>query len=311
MILSSPGDILFEFGKIKIYYYGVIMAISVLLGLFACNIICKKFYEKQDWEITYNLALGTIISGFLGARIYYVLAAHNYYLKHLNEIFAVHHGGMSIHGAILGGIIFACIYLWRKKLSILKYLDIMTFGLLTGQIIGRWGNFFNSEAFGLPTFSFLKLYIPIQNRPAEFMVFDYFHPTFLYESLLNLILLVILIFVLKHSGAKNCTLQNMLSDETCHCENENSENVAGKNICHSEGNLLPEKSKINRFFAVTQNDGIVFFTYILFYSIIRIFVEQIRLDSVLNFGNVPLAQAVSAIGIVRGIIGLIIIFKKK
>ena len=259
MILSSPGDILFDFGAIKIYYYGVIMAISVLAGLLVCKIICEKFYQKQDWEITYNLALGTIICGFLGARIYYVLAGYSYYSKHLGEVFALQHGGMSIHGAILGGIIFACIYLWRKKLSILKYLDILTFGLLTGQVIGRWGNFFNSEAFGLPTFSFLKLYIAPENRPIEFMAFDYFHPTFLYESLLNLILLILLFVVLKKK----------------------------------------------------TNAGIITFAYILFYSIIRLFVEQIRLDSVLNFGDIPLAQIVSAIGVVVGLFGFIIVLKKK
>ena len=259
MILSSPGDVLFDFGAIKIYYYGVIMAVSVLAGLFVCKIICNKFYEKSAWETTYSLALGTIICGFIGARIYYVLAAYGYYSKHLGEIFVLQHGGMSIHGAILGGIIFACIYLWRKKLPVLKHLDIMTFGLLTGQIIGRWGNFFNSEAFGLPTFSFLKLYIAPENRPTEFMAFDYFHPTFLYESLLNLMLLVMLILIFKKK----------------------------------------------------VNEGIIFFTYILFYSIIRLFVEQIRLDSILNFGDISLAQIVSGIGIITGLLGLIIVLKKK
>ncbi len=258
MILSSPGSILFDFGFAKIYYYGVIMALAVLAGLFVCKTVCKKFYETSDWSVTYSLALGSIISGFLGARIYYVFAAYDYYSKNIGEIFALQHGGMSIHGAILGGIIFACIYLHIKKLPALTYLDILTFGLLTGQIIGRWGNFFNSEAFGLPTFSFLKLYIPQESRPSEFMAFDYFHPTFLYESLLNFILLLILIV------------------------------AVNKKI----------------------NTGVITFSYILFYSIIRLFIEQIRLDSVLNLNGIPLAQIVSVIGIVVGFLGLIICLKK-
>ncbi len=255
MILASPNDVLFDFGVVKIYYYGIIMALSVLLGLFACKIVCKKFYSDSDWETTYNLALGTIICGFLGARIYFVLASYKYFSNNLSEIFAIQNGGMSIHGAIIGGIIFAYFYLKKHKLSVLKYLDILCFGLISGQILGRWGNFFNSEAYGLPTFSFIKLYIPIEKRPPEFVTFDYFHPAFLYESLLNIVILCILIFLLK--------------------------------------------KKVSA--------GIITFTYILLYSVVRFFIEQIRIDSVLNFGDIPLAQAVSVFGVVIGLSGLILI----
>ena len=270
MILSSPSAVLFDFGAVKIYYYGVIMAIAVLLGLFICKVICEKFYSKKDWGIIYNLSIGTIISGFLGARIYYVLAAYKYFSKNSGEIFAFQNGGMSIHGAIIGGLIFSIIYLKIKKLPVLKYLDVMTFGLVTGQIIGRWGNFFNSEAFGLPTYSFLKLYIPPENRPYEFMAFDYFHPTFLYESLLNIVILLILFLIFNRMH---------------HCE---------------------ERSD-----AVIKKNGYIFFTYIILYSIIRLFIEQIRLDSVLNFGDMPLAQVVSVIGIIIGTVGIIVLKRLK
>ena len=270
MILTSPGDVLFDFGAVKIYYYGVIMAAAVLFGLLACKIICKKFFAKNDWEITYNLALGSIICGFFGARIYYVLASYNYFSNHLSEILAFHHGGMSIHGAILGGLFFSVAYLKIKKLPVLKYLDILSIGLVTGQIIGRWGNFFNSEAFGLPTFSFLKLYIPLEKRPEEFAQFDYFHPTFLYESLLNVILLIILLIITKKISYK----------------------------------------KKKKDMASPYNFGYVTFTYILLYSLIRLFTEQLRLDSVLNFGDIPLAQVVSIIGILIGFIGIIILKTK-
>lgn len=199
MILTSPNDILIDFGAIKIYYYGVIMAIAIVLSLLTINFICRKFYTKNDFEISYNLALGTIFFGFLGARIYYVIMSFSYFKNHLNEIFAIQNGGMSIHGAILGGLIFAISYLTVKKLPVLKYLDILSFGTIVGQIVGRWGNFFNSEAFGLPTNSFLKLYIPVEKRPEQYIDFEYFHPTFLYESCFNILVLIILLFILKKS----------------------------------------------------------------------------------------------------------------
>lgn len=252
MILSSPGDVIFNINGYPIYYYGVVIAFSIIVGLYSCKLICEKLYNKADFEIIYNLSIGAIISGFLGARIYYILVSFGYFSSHLNEVFAFRHGGMSIHGAILGGLIFIIIYLKYKNLPVLKYLDILSFGLISGQIIGRWGNFFNSEAFGLPTFSWLKLYIPIDKRPPEFVSFEYFHPTFLYESLLNIFVLIFLIILAKR----------------------------------------------------TQKSGYVFFAYIILYSLVRIIVENIRIDSILNINGIPIAQIVSIIGIATGIIGI-------
>ena len=262
MIISSPGETILTIGSVKIYYYGVIMALAVLTGLFVCKFVCLKIYEKKDFEVIYNLSIGTIICGFLGARLYYVLAAYKYFLYNPWEIFAFRNGGMAIHGAILGGLIFAAAYLKLKKLPVLKYLDILSFGLVSGQIIGRWGNFFNSEAFGMPTFSWLKLYIPVEKRPFEFVAFDYFHPAFLYESLLNIIILLCLYIIAK-------------------------------------------KTKMT-------GTGLVLFSYILLYSIVRMFVEYIRIDSVLNLSGIPLAQYVSLIGIAIGFTGIIFLtFKYK
>ena len=260
MILSSPGDVIFQIGSFKIYYYGVIMALAVITGLLACKIVCDKFYSKSDFETVYDLSIGTIIFGFLGARIYYFIAAFAANMQHnFWEIFAVRNGGMSIHGAIIGGLIFVLLYLKIKKLPVLKYLDILTFGLITGQIIGRWGNFFNSEAFGLPTFSWLKLYIPPINRPIEFAAFDYFHPTFLYEIIFNILILLALIFIVRKT--KKC--------------------------------------------------GYIFFSYLIMYSLARFFIENIRLDSVLNVNSIPIAQIVSVLGLITGVLGILIIFLKQ
>lgn len=260
MILKSPGEVILTIGAVKIYYYGVIMALAVVFGLLVCKFVCKKIYKNEDFDVIYNLSAGTIISGFLGARIYYVLAAYKYFMYNLSEIFAFRNGGMAIHGAILGGLLFAVLYLKYKKLPLLKYLDILSFGLISGQIIGRWGNFFNSEAFGMPTFSWLKLYIPLEKRPVEFAAFDYFHPTFLYEILLNILALLLLYVIAKKT----------------------------KNI----------------------SSGFIFFSYILFYSLIRLLVEYIRIDSVLNISGIPLAQYVSIFGIIIGVLGLLILILK-
>ena len=131
MILTSPNSILFDFGAIKIYYYGLIMAISIIIGILVCKFVCKKIYSDVNFDFVYNLATGAIISGLIGARLYYVIAANKYFSKHLTEIFAIQNGGMSIHGAILGGLIFSIIYLNMKKLHVLKYLDILSFGIIS------------------------------------------------------------------------------------------------------------------------------------------------------------------------------------
>jgi phosphatidylglycerol:prolipoprotein diacylglycerol transferase len=113
-----------------------------------------------------------------------------------SEIGAVWNGGLSIHGGIVGGALAGMFYLRRKKLPVLKYLDIMAASTPVAQAIGRWGNFFNSEAFGLPVQDNfpLKLFIPPESRPNAYHANNYFHPTFLYESVWNLLLFYVLYF---------------------------------------------------------------------------------------------------------------------
>lgn len=258
MILYPPSNVIFEIFGFEIYYYGIIMAISVLAGMLTCKFITSKFFEKKDLIVINDLFFGIIISGFLGARLYYVIAAYDYFINNLNEIFDVRNGGMSIHGALLAGFIFTVSYLKIKKISVLKYLDILTFGLIVGQVIGRWGNFFNSEAFGGPSDFFIKLYVPPQFRPDEFFDCNFFHPTFLYESVLNLILFITLLLVFKYK----------------YCQ------------------------------------GRIFMLYLIFYSVIRFFIEFIRVDSVLQIGNLQLAQIVSLIMFCFGITGLFILYSK-
>lgn len=201
-MFTSPGDIAFSFLGIQIYYYGIIMAISLTVGVFVSNLITKRFYIELNSDVIYDIAPHIIIGAIIGARLYYCLLSINYYIASPLEILQVWHGGLSIHGAIIGGLIGGIIYSRRHQLPILKLCDIFSFGLSIGQAIGRWGNFFNSEAFGKPTESLLKLYIPIYKRPLEYMQYDYFHPTFLYESIFDIIIFLLLLIVIKKTTKK-------------------------------------------------------------------------------------------------------------
>lgn len=199
-MLKSPGSIAFHLGNISVHWYGLIMALSFVSGFLVTLYVAKN--KNENTEHIWNLASSLILFGILGARLYYVLFNWSYYSQNLPEIFMLWHGGLSIHGGILAGML--CLYLYIKKhnLSFLKYADLFSYGLILGQSIGRWGNFFNSEAFGLPTNNFLKVYIPTENRPIEFANFEYFHPTFLYESIWNFLVFIILFFILRKKFAK-------------------------------------------------------------------------------------------------------------
>ena len=286
-MFASPGEIAFRIGYISIYYYGIIMALSLLIGILVSNMICKKYYVEVNSEIIYDIAPHIVIFAILGARIYYCFFSFEYYSQNPLEILQLWHGGLSIHGALIGGLIGGAIYARRHKLPILKLCDIFSYGLILGQAIGRWGNFFNSEAFGRPTESFLKLYIPIYERPLEYMQYNYFHPTFLYESILDVFIFLILFFVIRkivQQSPSNVTLnsvQGRISERPCDAESSSARR--------------------------RHKDGIVFFSYLILYSIARILIEQIRIDSVFNLFGIPIAQIVSFIMLLIGIIGILVI----
>lgn len=252
------------------------MAISLSIGVLSAVLITKKFYPELDSEVIYDISPHIIIGAIIGARIYYCLLSYNYFLENPAEIIQLWHGGISIHGGILGGVIGGMIYAKRHKLPILKLCDIFSYGLVLGQALGRWGNFFNSEAFGRPTENFLKLYIPIYKRPLEYLQYNYFHPTFLYESILDVCIFLILFFVIRNI-VKKLTIQRF------------------------------NHSTIQQ----PAMDGIIFFSYLILYSIVRIIIEQVRIDSVLDIHGIPVAQIVSGLIIMISITALIILTKKK
>ena len=186
---------------LNIYFYGVILAAAIVIGvLVADNFGSKCFGLKKETII--DLSPYLIFFGILGARLYYCLLNYDFYLRFPAEILAVRHGGISIHGAILGGLIGLIIYAFRRRVSVSKLCDVVVTGLPLAQAIGRWGNFFNSEAFGLPTNLPWKLYIAPQYRPVPYENCEYFHPTFLYESVLDFIIFLVLYLIVKRNFNK-------------------------------------------------------------------------------------------------------------
>jgi len=196
-MFTSPGEVCCSLFGIDIYYYGIIIGLSVLIASLFLDFVRKKFYSDVSEKDFWNILIVVIICGFLGARIYYCLFNFSYYEGHLNEILNFRQGGLSIHGGIIFGFLGAFIFCYVNNLPVLKLSDLYSYGLILAQAIGRWGNFFNSEAFGKPTDIFCKLFIPVSHRPLEYIGFEYFHPTFLYESILDLIIFFLLFFVIR------------------------------------------------------------------------------------------------------------------
>lgn len=191
------NGILIDLGFISIKWYSVLIAFSILIGIFILERGINKFNLNKD--TLYNLIFGVVICGIIGARIYYVLFNISYYSKNIIEIFEVWNGGLAIHGAILGGIIYIIYFTKKNQLNTIHIIDMFVPVLLLGQIIGRWGNFFNMEAHGgVTTLEFLKsLNLPNFIINGMNINGNYYHPTFLYESVWNLIGLIIIIFLIK------------------------------------------------------------------------------------------------------------------
>ncbi len=200
-MFTSPSQILCTVFGLNIYYYGVIMALAIAIGVLVSDWAGTKFFALKK-ETIIDLAPYLIIFGIIGARLYYCILSYDFYLRFPTEIIAIRHGGISIHGAILGGLIGLWIFAKRHKINPVKLCDVSAIGLSLAQAIGRWGNFFNSEAFGAPTNLPWKLYIAPQYRPIPYQEYQYFHPAFLYESILDVVIFIILLALVKTGKLK-------------------------------------------------------------------------------------------------------------
>ncbi len=190
----------------RIAFYGIIIGVGMLLGIM---VACRDAKRRgQDPDIYLDFALYAIIISIIGARIYYVAFEWDYYSAHPAEIINIRNGGLAIYGGIIAAFITAFVYTRVKKLSFLSLADTGVLGLITGQILGRWGNFFNCEAFGGYTDNLLAMRIReelvnpsmISDDLRAHIINDgginyiQVHPTFLYESVWNLCVLIFLIW---------------------------------------------------------------------------------------------------------------------
>ena len=200
-----------------IMLYGVIIGVGVVLAFLLISKVAKR--DGQNPDDFYDMGIYTLIFGVLGARIYYVIFAWEYYKDDLLSIFNIRQGGLAIYGGVIAGV--ATVFIWSKikKKNVFEMLDTAFTGVLVGQIMGRWGNFTNREVFGGYTDSLFAMRIPVEavrSRDITAALYDHIpaganyiqvHPTFLYESVCNLILLIIILLYGKKKAFKGeCAL---------------------------------------------------------------------------------------------------------
>ncbi len=197
----------------QIAFYGLIIGLGVICGVLMAVHIAKL--EKMDSDIIWDFAIYAVIFSVIGARLYYVLFSWDLYKNNLLSIFNTRQGGLAIYGGVLGAFATLFVYCRIKKLSPYQIGDCGVYGLVLGQIIGRWGNFFNREAFGSFTDSLFAMRLPLdavrvkdvaqshldgmaQMSSDGAVNFIQVHPTFLYEGVWNLCLLVVMLLWHKH-----------------------------------------------------------------------------------------------------------------
>lgn len=209
--IDKLSRVAFSIGGFQVYWYGVLICLGAVLGLVLVTKIAKA--EGQNPDTYVDFAIWALICGIVGARTYYLV----FYEHSLRDFLGIRNGGLAIYGGIIGGTLAAIVYTRIKKLNLFKFTDTLVFGLLCGQIFGRWGNFVNREAFGSFTDSLFALaykastvaglkingsegayngtLYPITEIGGESYI--QVHPTFLYESVWNLCVLIFLLFYRK------------------------------------------------------------------------------------------------------------------
>lgn len=247
------NPVLLKIGNIKIYWYSITMFLGILIGGILVLKEAKKHRISENF--IYNLFFYIIPIALIGARLYYVIFNWNYYSQNLTSIFKVWEGGLAIHGGIIAGLIFIIFYTKKHRINTIKLLDFIVVGLIIGQAIGRWGNFFNGEAHGaVTTLEHLKnLHLPQFIIDGMYIGGNYYQPTFLYESLWCILGFILISLFIKHR----------------------------------------------------RYDGQIILMYMTWYGFERMFVEGLRMDS-LMIGNLRVSQVLSAVIFLFGLITLIV-----
>ena len=268
-MFTSPGPELVQLGPFTLRWYGLLIAAAVLIGLNLSSRLARS--RDLDNGLISDLLPILILASVLGARAYYVAFEWRNYSDNWIKALAIWEGGIAIHGALIAGTLTLILFCrWRRQ-SFWDLLDVLVPSLALGQAIGRWGNFFNSEAFGVPTDLPWKLFIPYQNRPVIYADAEFFHPTFLYESIWNLALFLLLIVLFRRGEQGKMTLPS----------------------------------------------GALACTYLLGYSLGRIWIEGLRIDP-LCLGALPpacegglrIAQLVSGLLMLAGVAGLLWLYAR-
>lgn len=254
-------------GNFSIAYYGIVIAIGMMLGMKACLMRAKETGQSEEDYV--DLVITGLIFGVIGARVYYVLFSWENYKNDILSIFNIRQGGLAIYGGIIGAVLALYVMSKIKKIPIMTILDTIAIGIPIGQIIGRWGNFFNREAFGGYTNNLLAMQLPVsavrQHEITEEMwqnavvingvQYIQVHPTFLYEGLWNCGVLIFLI-------------------------------------------LMRKKTKFS---------GELFLLYIIGYGVGRFWIESLRTDQLLVPGtHIPISMVVSNVGIVVSLLWIVI-----
>ncbi|PLT32558.1 prolipoprotein diacylglyceryl transferase [Bacillus sp. V5-8f] len=193
--IKPLNPIAFELGPLQVHWYGLIIGAGVLLALYLAVRESERRGLSKDTFV--DLILFAVPIAIICARIYYVIFNWDYYSQRPGEMIAIWHGGIAIHGALIGSVATAVVFARIKKLSFWKIADIAAPSILLGQAIGRWGNFMNQEAHGGEVSrSFLEsLHLPDFIINQMYINGSYYHPTFLYESLWNIIGVIILLLL--------------------------------------------------------------------------------------------------------------------
>lgn len=190
-MFASPGAIAFQIGPVVVRWYGILMATAIVVGLWLAHRQAHRQRLPAD-EIV-SVGQWSILLGLVGARLYEVVFNWDYYGRYPAKIIAVWEGGLAIHGGLIVGPLVGVWLARRRGIPVFPALDVAAPSIALGQALGRWGNFFNEEAFGRPTDLPWKLYISPPQRPPGFAQYEYFHPTFLYESLWDLAVFFMLV----------------------------------------------------------------------------------------------------------------------
>jgi len=243
--------------------YGIIVASGILISLLVGEKLAKD--NKLDTNTFWGSSLWVIIGGVVGARLYHVIDYWEVYSANPIAMLYIHNGGLGIYGALLGGAISLVAYFRSTKKDIFEYLDLASVVIPLGQAVGRWGNFVNMEILGTPTNLPWGVFVPPEYRPLHLKYNDIFHPVFLYESLLDIVLFFVLLLLYRRK-------------------------------------IMLAKIKSEEKFAVTLR-GFFTLLYMTGYGIIRFSLEFIRSES-WYIQNINVAQVISLIFISGGIFGI-------